>query len=154
MNTPILSNPKNIRIAIPASEGRLHGHFGGCPEFVFVDADTENLTVIANQTVKAPPHKPGSFPRWLREQGVQVVIAGGIGQRAIDNFAQHQIEVRTGQKDASIETVVSLYLAGLLTGSPTRCTHHEHHEHDHEHHHEHDHEHHQPHQPAGEKPCN
>ncbi len=135
MTTTISPKEKTIRIALPVADGRLHGHFGGCREFVFVDADTEDLTVIANQTIPAPPHQPGLFPRWLREHGVHVVIAGGIGQRALENFARHGIPVHAGEPNSRIETLVALYLAGLLTGSPVGCEHHGHH-HEHEHHHE------------------
>lgn len=131
-STTTLSGQATIRIAIPMADGRLHGHFGGCREFAFVDADTRTLTVLANQTFPAPPHQPGAFPRWLREQGVRVVIVGGIGQRALDNFALHGIAVHAGEVNARIETLIALYLAGLLTGSPAGCEHHGHH-HDHEH---------------------
>ncbi|HEY9171983.1 MAG TPA: hypothetical protein VI136_06855 [Verrucomicrobiae bacterium] len=50
--------------------GRLHGHFGGCREFVFVEADPETRTIRATRTVPAPPHQPGLFPLWLRELGI------------------------------------------------------------------------------------
>jgi predicted Fe-Mo cluster-binding NifX family protein len=143
MTTTTLPKENTIRIAIPSADGRLHGHFGGCREFALIDADTQELTVIANQTVPAPPHTPGAFPRWLREQGVRVVIAGGIGKRALDNFALHGIAVHAGEANARIESIIALYLAGLLTGSPTGCEHHGH-QHDHEHGHDcgqHHHEH-------------
>ena len=132
MTTITAPKEKTIRIAIPVTDGRLHGHFGGCREFTFVDADTQSLTVLANQTVAAPPHKPGAFPRWLREQGVRVVIAGGIGKRALDNFALHGIAVHAGEINAHIDVLIALYLAGLLTRPPVGCEHHGH-QHDHEH---------------------
>lgn len=121
----------NIRIAIPVADGRLHGHFGGCREFALVDADAQKRVVLATQTVPAPPHQPGLFPRWLREQGVRVVIAGGIGKRALDNFALHGIAVRAGVADMRIEVLVAAYLAGELTSPPAGCEHHGHHHHEH-----------------------
>lgn len=143
MTTTTAPKENTIRIAIPSADGKLHGHFGGCREFTLVDADTQELTVLATRTVAAPPHQPGAFPRWLREQGVRVVIAGGIGKRALDNFALHGIAVHAGETNAHIDALVALYLAGLLTGSPAGCEHHGHaHEHEHghdcgQHHHEH-----------------
>ena len=131
---------QSIRIAIPVAEGRLHGHFGGCREFALVEADTESKTVLATRTVPAPPHQPGLFPRWLREQGVTAVIVGGIGRRALEIFAQNGITVRAGLQDARVEVLVAAYLGGQLTASPEGCAHHGHH-HDHEHgHHCHDHD--------------
>ena len=131
----------NIRIAIPTSAGRLHGHFGGAKEFTLVDADQNFGVVIDRRVVPAPPHQPGLFPRWLREQGVQVVLAGGIGHRALDLFAEHGITVRAAQPNALVEVATAAYLTGLLTQTPEGCTHHEHDEH---HHHHHGHDHHEP----------
>ena len=75
-------NTQTIRITIPSEAGRLHGHFGGAKEFTLVDADRKLGVVTQKQVVAAPPHEPGLFPRWLREQGVRVVLAGNdIGSR-------------------------------------------------------------------------
>ena len=139
--TTTMPKANTIRIAIPSADGRLHGHFGGCREFTLVDADTQDLTVIGQQILPAPPHQPGAFPRWLREQGVRVVIAGGIGKRALDNFALHGISVHAGEINAHINVLVALYLSGRLTGTPEGCKNHGHH-HDHEHSHDHGHHHH------------
>jgi predicted Fe-Mo cluster-binding NifX family protein len=129
-------NIQTIRIAIPTEAGRLHGHFGGAKEFTLVDADGELGVVTHTQVVTAPPHAPGLFPRWLREQGVRVVLAGGIGQRALDLFASHGITVRAAQPGTMVEAAIAAYMTGLLTKTPDGCAHHEHDEH---HHHGHDH---------------
>lgn len=133
-------NQNLVRIAIPVTNGRLHSHFGGCGEFALVDADAETRAVIATQTLPAPPHAPGVFPRWLREQGAKVVIVGGIGQRALDNFALHGITVRSGQPESTVETIAADFLAGRLSAVPVGCTHHGDNG-DHHHHHGHDHAH-------------
>ena len=133
-----------MRIAIPHENGRLHGHFGGAREFALIEANPETRAVLRTKIQTAPEHKPGAFPRWLREQGVTVVIAGGIGHRALANFAHHGITVRAGQSGAPIEEMVAAYLQGRLTDTPDGCEHHGHHHgHDHDahsHHHDHDHE--------------
>ena len=90
-----------------------------------------------------PPHAPGLFPRWLREQGAQVIIVGGIGQRALAIFAQEGIEVRAGEPDASVEALALAYLNGQLVNEPEGCAHHHDAEGGHHHHHGgqcHDHE--------------
>ncbi|MCU0782891.1 MAG: NifB/NifX family molybdenum-iron cluster-binding protein [Verrucomicrobia bacterium] len=127
-----------ITIAIPSAEGRLHGHFGGCREFTLVQADPEQRKIISIRPVTPPPHAPGLFPRWLREQGANVIIVGGIGQRAIALFAQQGIQVRAGVPNAPVEQLVTAYLNGELTATPEGCANHGHH-HDHEHHQGHDH---------------
>lgn len=125
-----------MKIAIPIENGHLHEHFGGCREFALVEADPEQKTILRTEVIPAPEHQPGLFPRWLREQGVQVVIAGGIGRRALANFAHHGITVRAGVGAMSVEELVSAYLEGRLTMVPEGCEHHGH-EHDHPHGHHH-----------------
>jgi predicted Fe-Mo cluster-binding NifX family protein len=130
-----------MKIAIPHENGRLHGHFGGCREFALVQVDPENKVVLSTEVLPAPEHQPGAFPRWLREQGVTAVIVGGIGRRALDIFARHDIAVCAGWPEASVEVLIAAYLSGQLTRSPEGCAHHGH-QHDHEHghpHHGHDH---------------
>ncbi len=98
--TSISRKETTIRIAIPVADGRMHGHFGGCREFALVDADTQSRTVLATQLIPAPPHKPGLYPRWLREQGVRVVIAGGIGKGCLENFTVNGVVVLAGEVNA------------------------------------------------------
>jgi ATP-binding protein involved in chromosome partitioning len=119
-----------MKIAIPVENGHLHSHFGGSRQFALIEVDQGTKTVLASETTPAPEHQPGLFPRWLREQGVQVIIADGIGQRALANFAQHGIKVLAGQPDAPVETLVAAYLAGQMNQTPEACAHHhDHHGH-------------------------
>jgi predicted Fe-Mo cluster-binding NifX family protein len=123
-----------MKIAIPVENGRLNSHFGGSRHFALMEVDQNTKTILRSETLPAPEHKPGLFPRWLREHGVQVVIAGGIGQRALEIFAQNGIAVRAGQPDASVETLVAAYLRGQLVETPAGCSHHhDHHGHEHGH---------------------
>jgi predicted Fe-Mo cluster-binding NifX family protein len=133
---------RHMKIAIPHENGRLHGHFGGCREFALIDLDTEKKVALRTEVLPAPDHQPGAFPRWLREKGVEVVIAGGIGKRALEIFSRHGITVRAGTPDARIQDLVASFLSGQLTASPEGCEHHGHdHGHSHHHHHGHCHEH-------------
>ena len=121
-----------MKIAIPVENGRLNSHFGGCRHFALIEVDQNTKTVLRSETLPAPEHQPGAFPRWLREQNVQVVIAGGIGQRALAIFAQNGIQVLAGQPDAPVEVLAAAYLEGRLVQTPEGCAHHDHHEHGHE----------------------
>jgi len=128
-----------MKIAIPVENGRLNSHFGGTRHFALIEVDPEAKTTLRSETLPAPEHQPGAFPRWLREQNVQVVIAGGIGQRALAIFAQNGIQVLAGQPDAPVEALVAAYLAGQLVQAPAGCAHHDdHHGQGHEHGHSHD----------------
>ena len=104
-----------MKIAIPVEEGRLHDNFGRCRRFALLELDADNKVVLRSDNVSAPEGPSGLVPRWLREQGVGVVIAGGIGPRALGICSRCGIDVRGGAAGASVEQVVAAYLGGELT---------------------------------------
>ena len=114
-----------LKIAIPVVDGRLLGHFGESKQFALVEADPQSRVIVRTQIIAAPPHEPGSFPRWLREQGVQVLIVGhkGIGQRALDNLVHLGIEVRAGRPGTPIEALAAASLGEQLPQMQEGCDH-------------------------------
>ena len=95
------SNSMQI-IAIPIVEGRLCMHFGHCEQFALLDVNTAQRTILNTRQIDPPPHEPGLLPRWLHEQGVNLVIAGGMGGRAQAIFAEQRIEVIVGAPEQEI----------------------------------------------------
>jgi len=116
-----------MKIAIPLTAGRLSQHFGHCEQFALFETDSGSKRVLGQTVVVPPPHEPGLLPRWLHEQGVQVVIAGGMGRRALDLFAQNGIAIHAGAAGASPEDLAQAFLSGRLAGGTPTCGH------DHEH---------------------
>jgi ATP-binding protein involved in chromosome partitioning len=112
-----------MRIAIPIAGGRLADHFGHCDEFALIDVDQDQKTIVSKVLVDAPPHQPGLLPQWLAERDVQIVIAGGMGQRALFRFAQNGINVVIGAVSAHPEQIVSAYLDGTLKSGENICDH-------------------------------
>lgn len=138
MNEPFPCPPNElIRIAVPVENGQLHGHFGGCSHFAFVEVDPAGKATLSTRVVPAPPHSPGFLPGWLHGKGVNAVIAGGIGRRALDLLARHGIKVSAGRAGAPLENLVTAYLDGQLTGTPEGCAGHGHHRGHGESHHDH-----------------
>ncbi len=112
-----------MTIAIPVAGGVLCQHFGHCEQFVVVDVDAESRTVSASRSLVPPPHEPGLLPPWLKQQGADVVIAGGMGGRAQGLFAEHGIRVVTGAPVAAPEKLVADFLAGTLVTGTNACDH-------------------------------
>ncbi|HIJ72485.1 MAG TPA: ATPase [Candidatus Hydrogenedentes bacterium] len=112
-----------MRIAVPLANGRLAMHFGHCERFVFLDTDVEEKAILNKEEAEAPPHHPGLLPQWLAAQGAQVIIAGGMGQRALQLFAQNGIKVVVGAPAESPEDLVSAYLNGSLSAGENVCDH-------------------------------
>ncbi len=112
-----------MRIAIPLAGGQLCMHFGHCEQFALLDVDPEARRVLTKQLLTPPPHEPGLLPRWLHEQGANVIIAGGMGQRALQLFAQNGIEVIVGATGGTQEEIAAAYLAGTLKAGENVCDH-------------------------------
>ena len=113
----------HMRIAIPTTGDCLNPHFGHCEKFALVDVDPKTKEVTATTELVAPEHQPGLLPVWLKERGVTVVIAGGMGARALSLFQEASIEVITGAPAESVATLVRKYLDGTLVSVEHLCEH-------------------------------
>ena len=78
---------------------------------------------MAGEDVPAPPHQPGLLPVWLAERGAEVIVAGGMGQRAHALFADRGIRVVVGAPAAEPEKIVADYIAGTLQVGENICDH-------------------------------
>lgn len=112
-----------MKIAIPMADGRLSMHFGHCQQFALVEVDETTRKATQTEMLTPPPHEPGVLPRWLHEQGANLIIAGGMGGRALQLFAQNGIEVVVGAPVETPENLVAAYLNGTLTSGTNACDH-------------------------------
>lgn len=110
-------------VAIPVADGKLFSHFGHCETFALIEVDTDAKKIVARNDVKAPPHEPGLLPKWLAERNVKLVIAGGMGGRAIDLCNQNGIEAVVGAPQDTPEALATAYLEGKLSTGANRCDH-------------------------------
>ena len=112
-----------MKIAIPVVNGKLNMHFGHCASFTIVDVDVKTKEVLNTISVDAPPHEPGLLPRWLGEKNVDVIIAGGMGQRAQRLFADNYITVLVGAASETVDKLVEDYLNERLVTGVNLCDH-------------------------------
>lgn len=110
-----------MKFAIPLENGTLTAHFGHCQEFALIEV-TEN-EISKKQILIPPPHEPGVLPTWLHEKGADVIIAGGMGQRAIGLFSAKGIKVVTGAPALAPEELVTSYLNNTLMTGANVCDH-------------------------------
>jgi predicted Fe-Mo cluster-binding NifX family protein len=114
-----------MRVAISADDNRgldsvVSPHFGRCPYYVLVDLDGREVRQVG--AVKNPYygyHQPGQVPGFIKHQGADVMLAGGMGRRAIALFQQYGIEAVTGAT-GSVDHALEQYLGGALQGA-TPC---------------------------------
>lgn len=114
---------KTMKIAIPLAEGKLSQHFGHCEQFALVEADPESKQIKNTAMLTPPPHEPGVLPKWLHEQGAQLIIAGGMGQRAQQLFTQNNIKVVVGAPVDTPENLAKAFLDGTLQSGDNVCDH-------------------------------
>lgn len=110
-----------MKIAIPMAEEKLTAHFGHCKEFALIDIDEGQIK--GKEILTPPPHEPGILPKWLHEMGVNVVIAGGMGQRALQLLAENEVAVVIGAPVETPEVLVESYLNGSLVSGKNVCDH-------------------------------
>jgi predicted Fe-Mo cluster-binding NifX family protein len=110
-----------MKFAIPLAEGKLTAHFGHCQEFALVEV--EDNEIKNKETLVPPPHEPGVLPKWLHELGTNVIIAGGMGARALELFAQNNIKVIVGASALTPEERVQKYLDNSLQTGGNVCDH-------------------------------
>jgi predicted Fe-Mo cluster-binding NifX family protein len=111
-----------MRIAISADDNRgldsvVSPHFGRCPYYVLVDLkDRQVRQVSAVENPYYGYHQPGQVPGFIERQGADVMLAGGMGRRAIGLFQRCGIEAVTGAA-GSVRHALEQYLGGTLQGA-------------------------------------
>ena len=112
-----------MKIAI-ASDGKMvSGHFGHCEGFsIYLVKDDK---IVEDGFLPNPGHRPGFLPLFLADQGVDVVISGGMGGGAIDILNEKGIKVVTGASGVSKE-VAEKYQQGKLISTNSVCKEHQH----------------------------
>jgi predicted Fe-Mo cluster-binding NifX family protein len=110
-----------MKIAIPLADRKLTAHFGHCQEFAIIEVEGDEIK--NKKTLAPPPHEPGVLPKWLHDMNTNVIIAGGMGQKAIGLFDQLGIKVITGAPVQEPEELVKSYLDNTLATSGNVCDH-------------------------------
>lgn len=123
-----------MKIAVPVTENNeIDDHFGHCESYsIYTILDTN--AIIATESIEAEPGCgcKSNIANILADNGVKVMLAGGIGSGAINKLNKAGIDVVRGCSGNPTDSV-NLFLQGLLTDSGESCSAHEH---DHEHGHQ------------------
>ena len=110
-----------MKFAIPTLNNEITAHFGHCDKFAIVET-TDNI--ITKEEILTPPvHQPGSYPKFLAEKGVDVIIAGGMGQKAQVLFTQNNIKVHLGVISGTARKLVEDHINNQLKTGGNLCDH-------------------------------
>ena len=118
-----MSDTKTIAIPVNDMGGldaTVSPHFGRCAAFALVqvvDGAVQEAKTIPNPM--ATGHAVGDMPTMMRNLGANVVLAGGMGPRAIDFLKRFGIDVSTGASGL-VKDAVQAYLDGHV-GEAAPC---------------------------------
>ncbi|KJS21981.1 MAG: dinitrogenase iron-molybdenum cofactor biosynthesis protein [Clostridiaceae bacterium BRH_c20a] len=116
-----------MKIAVPSRNSQVDSHFGHCEYFTVFTADG-NKQIIAEEKVASPVSCgcKSNIATILAGQGVKVMLAGNMGDGAVNVLQTNGIKVIRGCS-GDIKKVAEDFLNGEISDSGSSC------EHDHEH---------------------
>jgi predicted Fe-Mo cluster-binding NifX family protein len=110
---------RNLKIAIPVIDDLMAMHFGHCQKFAIVE--TNNDQIVHIDLIDPPVHERGRYPFFLAQKGVNVIISGGMGIKALDLFARNNIDFYLGVSAEKPETLVEKFLQNKLEFGHNLC---------------------------------
>ena len=115
-----------MKIAVPVTmENQIDGHFGHCESYgVFTISNNNEIADIKKVESGQGCGCKSDIASVLAADGVTVMLAGGIGEGAINILNSNGIDVIRGCAGNATE-VVKLYLSGLVEDSGNSCHQHD-----------------------------
>lgn len=116
-----------MKIAVTYENGEIFQHFGHTEHFKLYNTDGTEIT--ESRVVDSPAEGHGALTGFLSENGVEILICGGIGAGAQNSLAEAGITLYGGASGKA-DDAVKQFLADTLIYDPNvKCTHHENGEH-------------------------
>ncbi len=101
-------------------------HFGHAPYYVMVELDGSDIVnVVSIKNPMGGEHNPGDLPTFMKENGVDVIVSGGMGPRAQEYFASLGIKAIVGAY-GTVKDVLQEYLKGEVGYQTTKVSEHHH----------------------------
>lgn len=107
-----------MRIAISTDSGEVSEHFGRCPEFTIIEI--KDNKIVNKKIVPNPGHETGFIPKFLHDKGVECIITGGMGFRAVGFFEEFGIKTIMGVS-GKVDDVIDRLVKGKLKGGESLC---------------------------------
>ncbi len=110
-----------MKIAIPTRNNQVDSHFGHCEHFSIAELTADNK--ISKIELMASPQACGcksNIANELAEMGVTVMLAGNMGQGAVNKISQAGIQVYRGCS-GDVRELVEAYLQEQVKDSGMTC---------------------------------
>lgn len=113
-----------MKIAVTYEKGMIFQHFGHTSQFKIYEVDAD--TVKSATVVDTNGSGHGALAGFLTEQGVDVLICGGIGGGAQTALKDAGITLYGGVQGGADEAVVAFIANSLRYNPDVKCDHHDH----------------------------
>ncbi len=116
---------ENMKIAVPTIGDQIDQHFGHCEKYSVFTIDDK--AIVAEECMASPAGCgcKSNMASTLAQSGVKILIAGGIGNGAVNVLAGNGIKTIKGASGA-VRNAVELFLRGELEDSGDICSTHSH----------------------------
>ena len=118
-----------MKIAVPTKENnQIDAHFGHC-EFYTIFLVSDNNEIMAETILESPKGCgcKSNIAYDLAQMDVRIMLAGGIGDGAVNKLASQNIQVVRNCK-GDVHQLVEEYLAGNIQDGGSNCASHSHEE--------------------------
>jgi len=115
-----------MKIAIPVkSNNQIDAHFGNC-EFYHVYTVSDDNKIVSKEKLDSPQGCgcKSDIATTFQNMGVKIMLAGGIGNGAINKLEQHNIKV-IRNCEGDVDELITSYLAGNVVDGGQNCASHE-----------------------------
>lgn len=114
-----------MKIALPTRNNMIDSHFGHCEYFTVLTV--EDTTIIKEELVPSPEGCgcKSDIAQTLADLGVSLMLAGNMGDGAVNVLARSGIQVVRGCS-GKVREIASAWLSGELVDSGASCHEHEH----------------------------
>lgn len=113
-----------MKIAVPTKAGMVDNHFGHCDHYTIFTVNDGKVTM---KEILPSPQGCGcksGIALVLHRIGVQVMLAGNMGEGARNVLQSNEITVIRGCC-GNVDDLVKAYLAGEVNDNGEACNHHE-----------------------------
>ena len=119
-----------MKVAVPARQNQIDDHFGHCEVFKIYSIDDNNI-IMGSEDVPSPDGCgcKSDIATVLAQKGVTTMLAGNMGQGAVNVLTAQGIKVIRGCSGNIVEVVKSV-IKGEISDSGEGCKAHESHSHD------------------------
>jgi len=115
-----------MKVAVPTRGNIVDSHFGHC-EFYTIFTSDENRQIVNSELLPSPQGCgcKSNIASVLKEKGVSVMLAGNMGDGALNVLSSHGIAVYRGCS-GDVRQVAEAFMKDQINDSGEGCHHHDH----------------------------